>query len=288
MTYDLAIFAGHGTSNIDGKYDPGATAQGKKEADYTKEFVAQAVTKLELAGYRVLTSEQNFRDNDLRGHTITSNYAISVHVNAGGGTGSETFVPCAETDLTIDEKILSRFESLGMRNRGLKSRNSTATLQRVNGRRIAGSDYYGEIRTAWLQGVSLSILELFFIDSIQDVKTYEQNKGAFVAAFVEEIAREIKPSRIPQKPVSSQYRKDYRELGEFYITTGKPRFICDIPTLSSRDIGTVPHSEWIKYNRVVYNDGRIWVFLSDGRGWVSTGSYSQASGLKTDSFAKHR
>ena len=192
-TYDCFIFAGHGLSEVTGAYDPGATAQGARESDLTKLFLEEAKKELQsnpASKHLVIHyDEQNYVDNDLNGNTYKAKCGISIHVNAGGGTGTEVFVPCKEKYLEHDIALSSNISKLlGITNRGVKSRdyNSGQTFSRTDGQALNYTDYYKEIRQAWNLGISLSILEVGFIDSndLPKMKTKAKEIGLEIAKYI--------------------------------------------------------------------------------------------------------
>ena len=166
--YNSFIFEGHGTSEVDGSYDPGAVSGGIRENDIADKIVTSAIKQLEGTGLAIHRDEQNYIDDDLKGNTYTSNCGIVVHINAGGGQGVEIYPPCKEGHLDSDFMITHAIsQGLGIPNRGVKSRDydSEATYKRINGQALYYKDYYKEVRQAWEKGISLSILEVGFIDS---------------------------------------------------------------------------------------------------------------------------
>lgn len=173
--YNGGIFVGHGTAN-DGSYDPGACANGKQEHIIAEKIVDKAVTLCSNKGLVIHRDEQNFKDNDVYGNTYSSKYIVSVHLNAGGGKRCEVYVPCKDTWLNPDFYMVQELAKLGLANGGVKSRdyNSGNTYVRTNGVALPYTDYYKEINVAKTCGISLSILEVGFIDS-SDVNVIENN-----------------------------------------------------------------------------------------------------------------
>lgn len=174
--YDAAMFVGHGTSEVDGSYDPGATSNGKQEHIIAEQITDKAVKLCRDKGLNIHRDEQNFKDNDLAGNTYNSKYAIEVHLNAGGGKRAELFTPCKDKYLNPEFYMLAELAKLGLANGGVKSRdyNSEKTFTRTNGVPLNYTDYYGSINRAYKQGVSLDILEIGFIDST-DINIIENN-----------------------------------------------------------------------------------------------------------------
>ena len=188
-TYDLALFKGHGKGN-DGSFDCGATYNGITEYDTVSKIVDVALKHLKSAGINVLTGEQNFKNKLLSGHTIKAKCAYSVHINAGGGKRSETFVPLNEKYFTTERNIQAELAKLGLANGGVKSRdyNTGAVSMRSDGVKLSGTDYYKEIRDAWGMGISLTILEVGFIDS-SDITIIRNNIDKIGLIIAQELAK---------------------------------------------------------------------------------------------------
>lgn len=194
--YNSFCFTGHGTSEVTGGYDPGATSQGVRENDLAKLFTEAAKKELStnpLTKHLVIHyDEQNYVDNDLKGNSYKSNAGISVHINSGNGTGVEVFVPSKESYLAEDfDLVASISKTLGTPNRGVKSRDydSEKTFIRTNGVKLNYKDYYKEIRQAWEQGISLAILEVGFIDTadLQKMQSKIKEVGFLIAKYIAKI-----------------------------------------------------------------------------------------------------
>lgn len=163
--YDIALFKGHG--RYGSNYDPGAVYGNYTEQEIVSDIVDEAVRLLKGAGVNVLTGENNFQNNCLRGHTLKYKTAYTVHVNAGRGRRTELLVPKGESYLSTEVNIGSGMVKLGMPTYQIKSRdyNTEAFEMRSNGTEAYGTDWYKEIRLAWEMGISLTIFETGFIDS---------------------------------------------------------------------------------------------------------------------------
>lgn len=164
--YDVCLNIGHGTKS-NGVYDPGAVCGNYQEHLIAKDICNNAAAKIKNKGINLHLGEQNYSNNILAGNTYKYKYAISVHLNAGGGTRAEIYCPCRDKNLDIEFYIMSELTKIGLKNGGVKSRdyNSEQTFIRTNGIALGYTDYYGEINKAYSQGVSLDILEVGFIDS---------------------------------------------------------------------------------------------------------------------------
>lgn len=209
INYDVGLYIGHGTSEKDGSYDSGAVNGSIQEHNLATSIVENASKKLSDLGISVHVDEQNYLDNDSLGNTYSSKCIYSVHINSGGGVGSEILVPLNEKYLDTEINILSDMEKLGFKNRGIKSRDfvSEGWVQRLNGVAYGGTDYFGEIRNAWNQGVSLSIFEVGFIDT-SDLALIQNNINAIADILVKNIAHlcgkdyNSTPAPTPVKPTA--------------------------------------------------------------------------------------
>lgn len=164
----IYILAGHTPDPLGGKYDPGATAHGVKEADLVNEFVdlvcghfrewavrhatdndadslAQVVSKLELTADDIL---------------------CDVHTNASANplaAGVEVFVPYRATqkEIQLAKAILDAIVGLtGLKSRGVKDETQTArkrlAVMRENGTNV--------------------LIELFFLTNLSDLSKYNAKK----------------------------------------------------------------------------------------------------------------
>ena len=90
----IYLDAGHGNSGSAG-YDPGATANGYFEANETKELVGKiAYYAQNLYGLKVYNgTNSNLNFPDRQGDALKRGCTayLSIHFNAGGGTGTETY-----------------------------------------------------------------------------------------------------------------------------------------------------------------------------------------------------
>ena len=135
--------------------------------------------------HRNTRQQNNYTSNLLVGNTYKGKFGITIHVNGGGGNGTECLVPCGESYFKIENNILNKFSGFGFANRGIKSRsyNTDQFYKRQEGKKINDTDYYKEIRQAWSLGVSGTILELFFIDSKADIEKYNKYKNDMIYAI---------------------------------------------------------------------------------------------------------
>lgn len=135
MTVKIFIDAGHG-----GK-DAGAVGNGLREKDLTLS-IAQRVSSLltQYNGVSVKLSRNDDRFIELVDRARMANawgadYFVSIHINAGGGTGYEDFIYNGNvSQATIDRQAIMNDEianAIGLRNRGRKRAN-LAVLRHSN------------------------------------------------------------------------------------------------------------------------------------------------------------
>lgn len=195
-TYNSFVFEGHGKSEKDGSFDPGAVNGNVTENQLTDTICKKVKYYLDTLApqLKIHYDEQNFKDNDLVGNVYSCNSGISVHINsATGASGSEILVPCKEGYLGADFELVKGISDLlKIPNRGVKSRdyNSEKWFKRENGVKIQALDYFGEIRKAWDQGVSLAILEVGFIQN--DLKAIQNNIDGIAFLIAKYIAGNCK------------------------------------------------------------------------------------------------
>lgn len=213
--YDIALIKGHGSYGS--SYDPGAVAQGYKEQDIVSSIVDKAAALLKNAGIRVLVGENNYQNNVLNGHTLTSKCAYEIHCNAGGGARTELFVPKGEKYFATEHAIGKGMVALGIPYYQIKSRDydSEAFIGRTDGIALGGTDWYKVIRNAWKQGISLTIFETGFIDSTDiNVLANKQSEIAFLLASElaklcdKTISKPVTPTQA--KPVTNDSDGFYR------------------------------------------------------------------------------
>ncbi|MCL2837923.1 MAG: N-acetylmuramoyl-L-alanine amidase [Oscillospiraceae bacterium] len=123
--------------------DTGATGFGLREQDVTFQVADTVRALLELSGVDVRMSRNNL--TDILGRTVTesltlraqgsddfgADYCVSIHCNAGGGIGAETyaFVSGSFGD-QLAQKIQAQLVNMGMRNRGVKYSQDLFMLRR--------------------------------------------------------------------------------------------------------------------------------------------------------------
>lgn len=177
----ILLIAGHGEG------DPGATGNGYKEADLTREIVS--LVKPELEKYATVDIADMSKNWYVRRNSLNVtgyDYVLEHHFNAikeetvsdGKSKGTEIYVTNAEKGVTVEEKILEKICALGFRNRCLNAAGETEIKKKD----------FSLIKRIKNLGVSSALLEVCFIDDIDDMKIYQSKKKKIAAAVAEGIA----------------------------------------------------------------------------------------------------
>ena len=161
------VFGGVGHGGI----DPGAVANGLREADINLDIALAWESEMKRHGVEVKLSRNNNENDDLNEEVRECNaynpdIAIDFHTNAGGGDGFEAYHSiCGGTGKTLALNIEKEVVAIGQNSRGIKTRTNSS-----------GKDYYGFIRNTKCPAV---IIECAFIDNSKDISivdTKEERK----------------------------------------------------------------------------------------------------------------
>lgn len=186
----ILIDPGHGGS------DPGASFSGKQEKGYTL-AVSKLVRDLLQKNYEV--NVRMTRDNDatlsLKQRTDFANstnvdFYFSIHINAGGGTGFESFIYNGSVpSQTVAHQSAIHQEIM----RAIQGKYS------ITDRGKKKADFHVLRETK----MSAVLIELLFIDNKKDLELL--NNPAFIADAAAGIAKGVaKALDLPSKPISSQ------------------------------------------------------------------------------------
>lgn len=169
----MLLIAGHGQG------DPGACANGYKEADLVREILLKLKNKLsDYASVDVFDINKNMYKFLKAGNTFNFknyDYVFEVHFNAaandtkgdGRTTGTEILVHPSEKGTTVERAIVRNISALGFKSRGVKTRSDLQNMNVCKKR----------------QGVSYALLETCFIDDKDDMKLYVAKKDAVITAI---------------------------------------------------------------------------------------------------------
>ena len=162
------IDAGHGGN------DPGACAQGRREKDCTLQVCVELAKLLNSYGISVgqTRSTDTYVEVDKRASLSNrwgADYFVSVHLNAGGGSGLETYCSIIGTrSRKLAEQVQRVLLRLGYHDRGVKTKTGTD-----------GRDYYAVIRETTAPAI---LIELGFIDSPNDMRRFDPTHAARLIA----------------------------------------------------------------------------------------------------------
>lgn len=189
----ILLISGHGAG------DPGACANGLKEADLTIEMVKGIKPLLDpYATVDLYPTDRNaykdIQNGCLKVNFTNYDYVLEIHFNSGGGKGTEIYITSKEKGHSVEDRIIANLTKLGLRNRGVKV-----------------TDFL-VIKTAKNKGVSSALLETCFIDSAADVKLYKNNKQKFYSSVANGIIdgfglKKTSSAPKPSQPSSNYYKK---------------------------------------------------------------------------------
>jgi len=187
----IYLDAGHGGN------DPGVVYNGYKEKDLNLEAVLYIGNRLTELGFEVGYS----RTTDINPGEVFSrgtkgkgyNYFLSIHCNAGGGTGAEIIVNCKETGAEIQSNYRTELSRLGNFRKiySRKYSNGSIIERTIENNKFTNIvndlDWYGVLRGSWSGGVTGDLLELFFLDNSNDLNNYLLKKHEYFEAIIKSI-----------------------------------------------------------------------------------------------------
>lgn len=205
------LSAGHGGS------DPGAVGNGLQEKNINLQIMLSCKAVLEYHGIEVVcsrTKDENdpVRDEVKEANACKADLAFSIHINAGGGDGSEAFYYPGDTNgLKLAMLCENQVRALGQNSRGVKngkhlyfinSTNMTAVLVEGafidNKNDIVAVDEIAEQKNFGI-AYAKAILEYFGIEYKGEAKEeasdvrYRVQVGSFASkANAEKLANELK------------------------------------------------------------------------------------------------
>lgn len=194
---------GHGGS------DAGAVGNGLKEKDLNLQIALACRDELERHGVMVLLSRtkdeaDTVNDEIKECNAFNPDYAVDIHINAGGGDGAEGFHTLSGgKGKTLAENINNEIIAIGQNSRGVKTRANNN-----------GKDYYAFIRQTKAPAI---IVECAFIDNKADIAIIDT--AAEQKAFGVAIAKGIlKTLNIAYKETATQGGKLYRvQVGAYGV-----------------------------------------------------------------------
>ena len=162
----IFVSAGHNPKGI--KIDPGAVANGYKEAEVAVEIRNLVVDVCRAIGCKVITDNDDERLGDYlrRIKTGTGSVVLEFHFDAAGSRSATGTTALVEEDADRFDKLFAQelvdttSSVLGIRNRGVISEKQS---------------HRGRLALMREEGL-VCLLEVGFLTNIDDMKAYELNK----------------------------------------------------------------------------------------------------------------
>ena len=200
----ICIIIGHGKSKSGG-YDSGAVCGNYHEFKIAKEIGRYAYEHLknicndtvELMNY---DGSLYLTDRIKQANNKKYDFIADIHLNAGGGTGSEVYYAKASSNGKKVAAAISKSISgaLGIKDRGAKTKTGSS------------GDYFGIIRSTTMEAV---LVETAFIDTndLNKIKSAEGQKECGIA-IAEAIAASLKTNIKPVAKYFSQCNSKYTSI----------------------------------------------------------------------------
>lgn len=172
--FKVYIDAGHGqdSSGTGWGWDPGATAGGYVEANQTQQLADKVANVLRNQyGLDVYVNKSGYyKLRQTQASMLDCGVLVSIHFNAGGGTGTESYIHtqnAAYGSTTLQNSVHSNLvSSLGLRDRGK-----------------------GRMQLAVVSGkLPAVLLEICFIDNSNDMRTYTSKIDSVASGIAQGIA----------------------------------------------------------------------------------------------------
>ena len=172
----ILLIAGHGES------DSGAVANGYIEAELTREVVRKLKPQLDrYADATIADTGKNWftYKNRVSLNFALYDYVLEIHFNAavndtkgnGRTTGTEIYITTSEKTHGVETEIVKGLSVIGFANRGVKRKNFSVIARAKN------------------QGVSSALLEVCFIDDLDDMLLYQSKKDSVIKAIANGIIK---------------------------------------------------------------------------------------------------
>lgn len=278
----VAIDPGHGGS------DPGAVNddQGLRESELTwkiAEYCRQWLQKnsgVQVFMTRAQGEYVTIRDRVDRSIAAGADLIVSIHINSGGGTGAEVWIPRSggfngsvhEDASKLADEVLLRLSELGLTDRGKRVRgyfeSGNPDYSDSEGYYEDGTvaDYYGIIRYARKANIPAVIVEHAFIDHSQDVQKLKSE--SFLRQAGEADAAAIASYFNSNKIVSLVLSKDEISIGQSLEMSVAAS--CDLSGYSFNYVWAY-EGKWKEWDSTVKREGSMtsdtsWTFAPLKRG----------------------
>ena len=127
----IILDPGHGGTNSEGIFDPGACANGLKESDLTGDLCDRIATKLSAydVDVRLCPRTDDLSERAAFANNAGADFFLSIHCNAGGGQGFESYTytnASTESERVrkfIHESVIEHLQKFSVVDRGMKKAN---------------------------------------------------------------------------------------------------------------------------------------------------------------------
>jgi N-acetylmuramoyl-L-alanine amidase len=178
----VVLDAGHGGG------DPGAAANGLKEKDINLDVTTRVKSKLEAAGVTVYLARSGDTNPSLTDRvqvcrTKSPNLLVSIHTNAGGGTGSEGWY--------TNRYFGSKSQSLAA---ALSSKVASSTGMTNRGAKNETTNRWGQLGMLSCEKAPSALVELAFIDAptrYKDLNILKNSRDTLASAVAAAILSQL-------------------------------------------------------------------------------------------------
>jgi len=176
MAKTIVVDPGHG------KHDSGAVGNGMKEKDKALDISKRIEKKLEAkydADVRLTRTGDTYPSLQARcdfANRLNAAAFLSVHLNAGGGTGFESYICAAASTATKKyQQNIHKHMAPVLKKYGLKDR----------GRKVDTQSARGRIHVLWGTKMKACLVEVAFIDNAKDAKLLKNS------TFLDDVAEAL-------------------------------------------------------------------------------------------------
>lgn len=183
----ILLIAGHGAG------DPGACSSYGTEATETRRVLSTLKYKLSAFNCDVSVyptnrdAYQDIKNGCLQVNFANFDYVFEIHFNSAANAsanGVEIFITSAESGYTVEQAVITKMESLGFSNRGVKRED------------------FCVIRTSKSVGTSAALIETCFINNSKDMNNYNTKFERVCEAMANGIAEGFGLSKSSTTPPS--------------------------------------------------------------------------------------
>ena len=206
---------------------------------------------------------------------------IALHLNSANGSahGAEVYVSNNSAyhneGTNLANQILSQLESLGLKNRGVKVRNTGEANSYYNDGTV--KDYYGVIRHGVESGINSMIVEHAFVDNYSDANYITNRYHDIGVADATAIANYLGLSKGPHvtlKGFTWQVHDDRILIGTAYEANTNVRFTFKSYNLSTHQWVTLGENKTSNWQSWLPEKGNYWIYVeattSDGKSYDQT------------------